>query len=127
MRYKCNIHRTNDGYYDEEGVWHCWRCYYENKFFNPRGVVGRKFTYKDRIQIRIVMEGNHNAYVEVWDIKEMKRLLLLVFPYMSQALREMDRIIDRVIEEGVEEFKRRLESFEDQDEEELHEEPLDHE
>jgi len=29
MKYRCNKHKSNDGFYDLSGKWFCWYCYEE--------------------------------------------------------------------------------------------------
>jgi len=30
MKYRCNKHKSNDGFYDLKGKWFCWYCYEES-------------------------------------------------------------------------------------------------
>jgi len=53
QKYKCMKHLTNDGFYNEKGLWTCWVCYKENPYYNPRGRIVDEFVYGD-FTIRLV-------------------------------------------------------------------------
>jgi len=91
-------HKSNAGYIDEEGNWHCWKCTKENEFFYPRGKVVAKFKIPDQdILIRIVCTGEHDVVVEAWDIKNIVRLNKRLCNYLSTGQREFERLLRRYL------------------------------
>jgi len=91
-------HKTNHGFIDEDGNWHCWKCTKENEFFYPKGKVVANFQIPEKnLTIRIVCTGEHSLEVEVWDIKDMKRIHKRCVDYLSSALREYERLIRRFL------------------------------
>jgi len=104
-KYKCMKHKTNKGFIDEEGNWHCWKCTKENEYFYPKGKVVANFQIPEKdIVIRIVCIGEHAVGVEAWNTKTMVRLNVRQYDYLSSALREYERLIRRYLyqEEGTE-------------------------
>jgi len=98
-------HKTNNGFIDEEGNWHCWKCTKENEFFYPKGKVVANFQIPEKnIVIRIVCIGEHAVGVEAWNTKTMQRLNVRQYDYLSSALREYERLIRGYLyqEEGTE-------------------------
>lgn len=96
MKYKCTIHNSNEGYYDEEGKWHCWKCTTENKYYYPEGKVIDSFNIPEKnIEIRLVCIGDHSIKLEVWDTKDPKLVTYRDHPYLSTALRDFESEVRR--------------------------------
>jgi len=91
-------HKTNKGFIDEEGNWHCWKCTKENEYFYPKGKVVANFQIPEKnIVIRIVCIGEHAVGVEAWNTKTMQRLNVRQYDYLSSGLREYERLIRRYL------------------------------
>jgi len=90
MKYRCEKHKTNEGFYDSEGKWHCWKCYKENEFFNPPGDIIDTYTKGD-YQIRVLATDPHTTCVEVWDVEKKKLIKRNFYSYLSTAMRAFRR------------------------------------
>ncbi len=88
-KYKCMKHKTNNGFYDSKGKWHCWQCYYENEFYNPRGKVIDSIEIPEKhILIRIVEDHDNNEErVEIWNTKKERRIHYYSYRDLSSAYR----------------------------------------
>lgn len=96
MEYKCKKHKSNKGYYDSNGQWHCWQCTKENKYFYPDGKIVSRIRIGDK-EVRIVKtEEEHNIKVETWDVKKLKLENVSTHCYMSTATREYKEIIKQL-------------------------------
>jgi len=95
-KYKCMKHKYNNGYVDNEGIWHCWKCTKENRYFYPGGSVIEKYTSNDsRIEVRIVSTGPHTVRVEVWFIDRSPQVLDWSehHSYLSTAMRTFEGLV----------------------------------
>jgi len=90
MKYRCEKHKTNEGFYDSEGKWHCWKCYKENEFFNPPGDIIDTYTKGD-FQIRVLATDPHTTCVEVWNVEKKKLIKRNFYSYLSTAMRAFRR------------------------------------
>jgi len=91
-------HKTNNGFIDEEGNWHCWKCTKENELFYPQGRVVASFNIVEKnILVRIVCIGEHEVAVEAWDTANIKRINKRLCNYLSSGLREYERLIRRYL------------------------------
>ena len=98
MEYKCKKHRSNDGWYDANGRWHCWECTRENTYLYPRGKVLEVATIGS-YEIRVITtRSSYPATVEVWKLggKKVKLKYKHSFKYLSQAMREYNRILEEI-------------------------------
>jgi len=98
-KYKCIKHKSNDGFYDSEGKWHCWFCYFENVYFNPNGIVMKELEVKKYL-LRIVdySEDNEKSMqVQVFDKTDKTLVHVYDCRDLSVAIRHFDDIIQRII------------------------------
>lgn len=106
-KYKCKKHKTNHGFIDEEGNWHCIFCYREDKYRNINGILLKEIKVKNRI-VRIVDRSRRehkSVFVEVFNFKTKKLLHDFVSRDLSVCLREFENIV-RMIQEGKENYNR---------------------
>jgi len=99
--YRCKRHFSTYGYKDEEGNWHCWACYKENRYLNPQGEISNNYTSKG-FHARIVLHGDHGVQMEMWDIRDKTKPKLInqnPYNYLSQAMRDWYNWIE-LIESG---------------------------
>lgn len=87
---KCKKHMTSEGWYDEEGKWHCWKCTKENEYFYPKGRILDKMKVGS-LEVRIIDTGEpRHLILEVWDTDNMKRIYKCSHPYLSSCKREFE-------------------------------------
>ena len=94
-KYKCNKHKSNEGFYDAKGNWICWKCYYENEFLNPKGKVLDSFKHENYL-VRLIDTGKE-VKVEIWDTKDKTRISQIDYRYLSVAMREFKRFIQDIL------------------------------
>jgi len=94
-KYKCNKHKSNEGFYDAKGNWICWKCYYENEFLNPKGKVLDSFKHENYL-VRLIDTGKE-VRVEIWDTKDKTRISQIDYRYLSVAMREFKRFIQDIL------------------------------
>ena len=93
--YKCSKHKSNEGFYDSNGNWICWKCYYENEFLNPKGKVLDSFKHENYL-VRLIDTGKE-VRVEIWDTKDKTRISQIEYRYLSVAMREFKRFIQDIL------------------------------
>ena len=93
----CEKHKSYDGYIDSNGKWHCWSCYKDDPYLNPKGEVIMTHTIKD-IEARAVAESSHRISIEVWIHKprSYQKVFYKSYDYLSVASREWDRLISNL-------------------------------
>ena len=93
-KYKCPIHKSNEGFYDENGKWICWKCYEENEYYNPKGKVVDSYS-KDKYLLRVVDKQDH-VEVEVWHIEKQEKVTYYSYRDLSSAMRKFRELFNRL-------------------------------
>ena len=98
-RYKCLRHKSNEGYIDKNGKWHCWYCYSENLYLNPKGVVLKELEVK-KYTLRIV-DRTTPEEKSIW-VEVFTRSKILDHNYncrdLSVAIRHFESLVREILE-----------------------------
>ena len=103
--YLCIKHDSTSGFKDDDGDFHCWLCYKEDKFINPEGEIVNTYSNLDYMA-RMLSIGSHRTDIEVWRLTDKKRIYSNTHENMFRASREWIKIIESIDEGQIQSYGR---------------------
>ncbi|MEM2260814.1 MAG: hypothetical protein QXK24_00035 [Ignisphaera sp.] len=96
MKFKCERHKTNSGWYDENNDWHCWKCTYEDYYHFPRGKIIER-AIRGNYELRILNTGKEKELIlELWNLKTKRLEHDSVHNYLSTIRREFNNLLEEI-------------------------------
>jgi len=87
-KYKCAKHKSNEGFYNNEGEWICWECIALDPYLSPRGRIIDSMI-KEPFLLRLVDATKYGEFLRLEVFLNKKLTVLREFRDLSLATRKM--------------------------------------